>query len=941
MDYKETLNLPKTGFPMKANLSQREPNVLKRWIEADVYQKLREARKGKEKFILHDGPPYANGDIHLGTATNKILKDIVVKSQNLNGFDVPYVPGWDCHGLPIELNVEKKVGKPGQKISAEEFRRECRQYASKQIDKQRESFKRLGIIGDWDNPYLTMDFHYEANIIRSLAKILANGHIERGFKPVHWCVDCGSALAEAEVEYQDKHSPAIDVRFAVLNEENLLAKCHHTPEGKGEGPMFMPIWTTTPWTLPANQAVCLHPNLEYALVQCVTDIGKERLLIAEALIKDTMIRYNIDDYRVIAYCKGEDLEGIKCQHPFYDREVPVILGNHVTTEAGTGVVHTAPGHGQEDYVVGRQYNLPIDNPVGANGCFLPDTPLFAGQHVYKANPEIIKLLKVKGALLREMALEHSYPHCWRHKTPLIFRATPQWFISMDKNHLRDKVIEEIKTSNWFPEWGEARIAEMVMGRPDWCISRQRTWGVPIAMFIHKDTGVLHPDNERLMERVAEHVEQNGIEAWFELDARDMIGDDANEYVKVTDTLDVWFDSGVSHTCVLKQRPELAYPADLYLEGSDQHRGWFQSSLTTACAIYGSAPFKAVLTHGYIVDGKGYKMSKSLGNVVKPESVINKLGADILRLWVSSVDYTREMCVSDEVFKRTSDAYRRIRNTARFFLSNLDGFDPEKDLVPQNKMLALDSFAVDVARTLQVEIKKAYDEYQFHLIYQKIHHFCSIEMGSFYLDIIKDRQYTMKADSLARRSAQTAMFHIIEAMSRWMMPILSFTAEEIWQFLPGERDDSILMSTWYENLAEVSDNAPMNQAFWREIMQVRDVVNKEIERLRSDNILGSALEAEVTLFADEKLKSILDSLQNELRFVLITSSAKVEPLNSAGVEATETEIKGLKLVIKASEYPKCVRCWHRREDIGSNAKHPEVCSRCVENIDGAGEERKYA
>ena len=940
MDYKETLNLPKTGFPMKANLSSREPDVLKRWLEADIYKKLREARAGKQKFILHDGPPYANGDIHLGTATNKILKDIVVKSQSLNGFDAPYVPGWDCHGLPIELNVEKKVGKPGQKISAEEFRRECRSYASKQIDKQRESFKRLGVIAEWDNPYLTMDFRYEADIIRSLAKILANGHIERGFKPVHWCVDCGSALAEAEVEYQDKHSPAIDVRFAVLNEENLLARCHHA-ESKGEGPMSLPIWTTTPWTLPANQALCLNPKFNYALVQCVTALGKERLLVAEDLLKDTMMRYDIDDYRVIAYCIGKDLEGIKCQHPFYDREVPVILGDHVTTEAGTGVVHTAPGHGQEDYVVGRQYNLPIDNPVGANGCFLPDTKLFAGEHVYKANAHVIEVLKAKGALIREVAIEHSYPHCWRHKTPLIFRATPQWFISMDKNHLREDVIEKIKTSTWFPAWGKARITEMVMGRPDWCISRQRTWGVPIAMFIHKDTGELHPDNEKLMQKVADLVEQNGIEAWFALDAREIIGDDANEYVKVTDTLDVWFDSGVSHTCVLKQRQALGYPADLYLEGSDQHRGWFQSSLTTACAIYNEAPFKSVLTHGYIVDGKGYKMSKSLGNVVKPESVINKLGADILRLWISSVDYTREMCVSDEVFKRTADAYRRIRNTARFFLSNLDGFDPAKDLVPQDKMLALDAWAVDTTHLLQAEIKKAYDEYQFHLIYQKVHHFCSIEMGSFYLDIIKDRQYTMKENSLARRSAQTAMFHIIEAMSRWMMPILSFTAEEIWQFMPGKRDESILMSTWYEHLAEAPEDAEMNQHYWRQLMQVRDVVNKEIERLRGENILGSALEAEVTLFADEKLKPMLDMLQDELRFVLITSKAAVDLFERAGDDAVETEIKGLKLVVKASEHPKCIRCWHRREDVGSDAKHPEICSRCIDNIDGKGEERQYA
>jgi len=940
-DYKNTLNLPQTEFPMKANLSQREPEMLRYWEDIDWYNQLREIKKGRDQFILHDGPPYANGNIHMGTALNKILKDIIIKAKGLSGFDAPYVPGWDCHGLPIELNVEKKVGKPGRKVSVLEFRTACRQYAQKQVNEQRESFKRLGVIADWDHPYLTMNYTYEANILRCLAKVIQDGHLHRGYKPVHWCVDCGSALAEAEVEYQEKHSPSIDIRFRVLNEINLFERCHHVEDAEGEGDIFVAVWTTTPWTLPANQAVALNPEFNYAVIQGTTNLGVQRLLVAEALLIDVMVRYGIDDYRVIAYCKGKDLEGIKLQHPFYEREVPVILADHVTADAGTGAVHTAPGHGQEDYVVGQRYGLPVDNPVGEDGRFLPDTPIFAGEFVYDANDHVIEILKTNGTLLHHEMITHSYPHCWRHKTPLIFRATPQWFISMDQNHLREKALDAVAKTNWIPDWGQTRIADMVMRRPDWCISRQRTWGVPIALFIHKETDELHPNTVFLLEEVAKLVEEKGVEVWDEIEPKDLLGDEADQYKKVKDILDVWFDSGVSHTCVLKERAELNYPADLYLEGSDQHRGWFQSSIMTACAMDEGTPAKTILTHGFVVDGEGYKMSKSMGNVIAPESIIKTLGADILRLWVSSTEFRGETTISDEILKRTSDTYRRIRNTARFLLSNLEGFIPERDLIASHKMVALDRWAVDTARLFQEEIIKAYDEYQFHIVYQKIHHFCSVEMGSFYLDIIKDRQYTSKKEGLPRLSAQTAMYHIVNALVRWVAPILSFTADEIWKYLQGVQEKSVFFSTWYDGLSALTVDDRMGQEYWQEVMTIRDEINKEIEHMRAEGVLGSALEAEVTLFADVEKKALLDLLGDELRFVLITSSANVYHMEEVTEEAKATEVQGIKLIIKASNHPKCERCWHRRADVGANADHSTICGRCVENIEGKGEIRNYA
>ena len=897
---------------MRGNLPKREPEFLKHWEQLKIYEKLRELRKDSPSFILHDGPPYANGDIHIGHAVNKILKDIIIKSRTLSGYNTPYVPGWDCHGLPIELEVEKKVGKAGHKVDARQFRESCRKYAQRQVNKQRTDFKRLGVLGDWDNPYLTMNYKTEADIIRALGKIIKAGYLDKGFKPVHWCTDCGSALAEAEVEYEDKSSTAIDVRFTVIDEGVLLERCHHAPNRYGDGPLSVVIWTTTPWTLPANQAVALHPELEYSVVQC----EGERLIVAEALLKDTMLRYDIDKYHVIAYCQGKDLEGLKLQHPLYDRQVPIILGTHVTTEAGTGAVHTAPGHGQEDYVVGSRYNLPIDNPVNEKGVFLPDTPLFAGKHVFNANEDVIKELQNRGRLLAVHNIRHSYPHCWRHKTPIIFRATPQWFISMDKQGLRQKAIDSVKTVTWMPDWGEQRIEGMIANRPDWCISRQRNWGVPITLFVHKTTGELHPNTLELIETIAQRVEKDGIDAWLDFEIDD--------YNKITDTLDVWFDSGVTHSTVLD-----SIPADLYLEGSDQHRGWFQSSLLTSVAMNdGAPPYKAVLTHGFTVDAKGRKMSKSLGNVMAPQKVMKNLGADIIRLWVSATDYTGEMTVSDEILKRIADAYRRLRNTSRFLLANLHDFNPATDCIEPENMLAFDRWAMDRAWQLQQEIITAYDNYQFHQVYQKLHHFCAVDMGSLYLDVIKDRQYTCQTDSLARRSAQTALYHIVEALVRWLAPILSFTAEDIWQHIPGERGESILLETWYEGLVASKEETTQ----WNSVFTIREAVSKELETLRNAGTIGSSLDAEVEIYCNETLYKQLSFLGDELRFMLITSSAQIH---------LSTDTEDFELKIKASEHTKCVRCWHHREDVGTNTDHPELCGRCVENVIGEGEQRHYA
>ncbi|MFT6341351.1 MAG: isoleucyl-tRNA synthetase [Alcanivorax sp.] len=934
-DYKATLNLPQTDFPMKAGLSQREPARLKEWQQKQLYQKIREAFAGRPKFTLHDGPPYANGDIHIGHAVNKILKDMIVKSRTLAGFDAPYVPGWDCHGLPIELMVEKKVGKAGHKVDAGTFRKKCREYASKQVNGQKADFMRLGVFGDWDNPYLTMDYAFEANIIRSLGKIVDNGHLQQGFKPVHWCLDCASALAEAEVEYYDKVSPAIDVAFSVVDVADFAAR-----SGIEATAPALVIWTTTPWTIPANRAVAVHPQLDYVLLSGELDGQHRELLVAEALADDLVERWGMESVSRSAAVQGDKLEMLALQHPFLGAQVPVILGEHVTTDAGTGLVHTAPGHGADDFVVGQQYDLDPISPVLDSGLFRDDLPVVGGVHVSKANEPVIEALQASGALVKLAKIEHSYPHCWRHKTPLIFRATAQWFVSMDKAGLLPRARQEIDKVQWLPEWGKARIEGMLTDRPDWCISRQRTWGVPIALFVNKETGELHPDTPALIEQVAQRVEQEGIDAWFDLAPAELLGEQADQYSKVTDTLDVWFDSGVTHYCVLDQRPQLETPADLYLEGSDQHRGWFQSSLLTSLAVRDAAPYKTVLTHGFTVDEQGRKMSKSVGNVIAPQEVWNDLGADILRLWVAATDYRGEMSVSKDILKQMGDSYRRIRNTSRFLLSNLSGFDPAADALEPEQMLALDRYIVDRALQLQEEIQGLYDGYHFHQVYQKLHNFCALDLGGFYLDIIKDRQYTTQADSVARRSCQTALYHIAQALVRWMAPVLSFTAEEIYENLPGARLDSVFLAEWYTGLFALTDT-DMDRAFWQQVQDVKQAVNKAIENARRDKLIKGGLGAEVVLYVDDGQRTLLNRLGDELRFVTITSAATLKSLGEAPAELEDTAVSGLKVQVLASEYGKCARCWHHQPDVGSHAEHPELCGRCVTNVDGEGEVRRYA
>ncbi|AMM82828.1 MULTISPECIES: isoleucine--tRNA ligase [Pasteurella] len=930
VDYKNTLNLPETGFPMRGDLAKREPNMLKSWYEKDLYQKIRQASKGKKSFILHDGPPYANGTIHIGHAVNKILKDIIVKSKTALGYDSPYIPGWDCHGLPIELKVEGLVGKPNQNISAAQFREACRQYAAEQVEGQKKDFIRLGVLGDWDNPYLTMNYHTEANIIRAFGKAVENGHLYKGSKPVHWCLDCASSLAEAEVEYEDKVSPSIYVRFSAVDSDAVLAKFNATD--KGTGNISAVIWTTTPWTIPSNRAIAIHENLDYQLVQ----FNDERVILAKDLVEEVAKAAGVEQVIILGESKGKDLEWLRFQHPFYDFSVPFILGDHVTTDGGTGLVHTAPDHGHDDYIIAQKNGIEMAGLIGNDGLFKADVPFFAGKGVFESNDLVVAKLQEVGAMLKFSKIKHSYPHCWRHKTPIIFRATPQWFIGMEKQGLRQQALSEIKKVRWIPDWGQARIEKMVENRPDWCISRQRTWGVPVALFIHKETEELHPRTVELVEEVAKRVEQKGIQAWWDLDTAELLGADADNYIKVPDTLDVWFDSGSTYYSVVKDRPEFnGQEADMYLEGSDQHRGWFMSSLMLSTATDNKAPYKQVLTHGFTVDGQGRKMSKSIGNIVTPQEVMDKFGGDILRLWVASTDYTGEISVSDEILKRAADAYRRIRNTARFLLANLNGFDPKRDLVKPEEMMVLDRWAVDCAYQAQNEIKDAYDNYQFHAVIQRLMKFCSIEMGSFYLDIIKDRQYTTKADSLARRSCQTALWHIAEALVRWIAPVLSFTADEIWQYIPGERGEFVFTEEFYNGLFALDANEQMNDAYWQQVITLRNEVNRVLEQARNDKIIGAALEAELTIYANDTYAPLLAKLQNELRFVLLTSKAEVKPLADADV--AEGEVKGFAVKVVRSANHKCPRCWHY-----SDSKDAEsLCSRCDENVNGQGEVRQFA
>jgi isoleucyl-tRNA synthetase len=939
-DYKQTLNLPQTDFPMKAGLAQREPERLRHWQETGLYRKIREHSAGRPKFILHDGPPYANGPLHLGHAVNKILKDIIVKSQTMAGHDAPYVPGWDCHGLPIEHNVEKKKGKAGQKISHAEFRSACRAYAERQIEIQKKDFERMGVLGDWDNPYLTMNYRTEADIVRALGRIEAKGHLVKGYKPVYWSVVGASALAEAEVEYQDKESFAIDVRFPVADPVGFL-RAFGVEAGSVPLPVSVVIWTTTPWTLPANQAVSLHPELEYALVEVRLDddAGRETMVVAADLVEDVMKRFGAVEHRVVAMAPGQLLERHALRHPFIDKQVPVILGRHVTTDAGTGCVHTAPDHGMDDFMVGQAYGIGTLNLIDDNGVFVEAAGRFAGVHVYKADEQVLEVLAEQHALVYCEKIVHSYAHCWRTRTPLIYRATPQWFISMTEKGLLNDCLEAVEGVQWIPEWGRARIELMLKGSPDWCVSRQRTWGVPITLFVHRETGEPHPRTTGLFEEVAQRMEEGGMEAWFELDPAELLGDEADQYNKVTDTLDVWFDSGVTHYSVLQQREGLAYPADLYLEGSDQHRGWFQSSLKTSVAMNGQAPYRQVLTHGFTVDSQGHKMSKSLGNTISPQEVFAQYGADILRLWVAATDYRGEIPVSQEILKRVADAYRRIRNTARFLLANLNGFDPEQHLVSANDMLALDYWITRQAQLLRTSVQEDYRNYHFLGAYQKVHNFCVNELGSFYLDVIKDRQYTTPASSLARRSTQSAMYHIVEILTRLIAPILSFTADELWEHIPGKRHDAVFLALFDDGLERLPEAGELDDAFWEQIMSVRTAVNRELENRRSAREIGSGLGAEVTLDCSPGLAGQLSRLGDELRFVLLVSDVVLNETDGGEDVGGVAGLSGIR--VQPSAHGKCVRCWHHRPDVGTHDDHPELCGRCVDNIEGNGEQRLYA
>jgi isoleucyl-tRNA synthetase len=966
-DYKKTLNLPDTLFPMRGNLAKREPVMLKNWENKKLYQKIREVCKGRPKFILHDGPPYANGDIHIGHAINKILKDIIIKSKTLAGFDAPYIPGWDCHGLPIEHQIEKKYGK---NLPADKVRELCRSFAQEQVEKQKAGFIRLGVLGDWDRSYLTMDYQIEAGIIRALGKIHKQGYLYQGQKPVNWCIDCRSALAEAEVEYEDKVSSAIDVAFPV-NDNDALAKAVGVPVISE--PAFAVIWTTTPWTLPANQAVSVHPDHNYHLVR--TDkgllilsgeiytgiksvgssvIGEEPIQpVSESLSLDKfcLTNYGLENLGVLGTCKGSALNLIKLKHPFDDRSIPIVCSKHVTTDAGTGLVHIAPAHGVDDYVVGQKYGLPVDNPVDDDGKFYDHIPLVGGLSVWKATEVVVRELKKNSLLLYSGKLQHSYPHCWRHRTPIIFRATRQWFIGMDvpvhndisqgsgsvtglpdgQDNLRNRANFAVTSTEFFPAWGRARLESMIKNRFDWCVSRQRNWGVPMAFFVHKETHEPHPNTELFLEKIAKMVEQKGIEAWFSLDITEFLGKESKDYKKLTDTLDVWFDSGTTHDTVLKSSEQLEFPADLYLEGSDQHRGWFQSSLLTSCAINnGQAPYKALLTHGFVVDGDGHKMSKSKGNVIAPQKVVDTLGADILRLWAASTDYSGELSISDEILKRVVEIYRRIRNTLRFLLANLADFNSDTDFVEEEQWLEIDRYMLTFTREFQDELIQNYHRNEFHVIVHKLHYFCSEDLGGFYLDVLKDRLYTATTTGVPRRSAQSALFHITHSLVRLLSPILSFTAEEVWEHLTSKDGDSVLLHTWYKFPSQTDTKLLLQR--WTRLRELRSEVQKQLEESRAQGIIGSSLSAVVKIYTSGDDFSLLNSLGDDLRLVLVASEVDL-------IQVENSSEKGI--FVTPSTHSKCERCWHYRKDVGYKADHPTICARCVSNLFGPGEERKFA
>jgi len=943
---KYPVNMTETPFPMRGDLAKREPGWVKQWQEKKIYERVRKAAAGRPKFILHDGPPYANGDIHLGHAVNKILKDIVVKSRTLAGFDAPYVPGWDCHGMPIEIQIEKLYGK---NLPTAEVLTKARAYALEQIDRQRAGFIRLGVLGEWDNPYMTMAYRNEADELRSLGKLLEKGYVYRGLKPVNWCFDCGSALAEAEVEYQDKRDPAIDVGFKFAEFDKLATAfgLDQLPTENG----YVVIWTTTPWTIPSNQALNANPEVTYALVETSRDGAPLLLILAQDLVESCLQRYKLDG-KVIATTTGEKLAGIAFRHPlhardaFYDRLSPMYLADYVTTDSGTGIVHSAPAYGLEDFISCRQHGMKDDEiltPVMGDGKYASTLPLFGGLTIWEASKPICEALREAGALFELKMFDHSYMHCWRHKTPIVYRATSQWFAGMDIQPLdggatlRETALEGIAQTQFFPDWGQARLHGMIANRPDWTLSRQRQWGVPMAFFVHKETGELHPRTQELLEQVAQRIEQGGIDAWLALDPKELLGDDAAMYVKNKDTLDVWFDSGTTHQTVLRgsHAEQSQFPADLYLEGSDQHRGWFHSSLLTSSMLNGRPPYKALLTHGFTVDGEGKKMSKSLGNTLAPQKISDTLGADILRLWIASTDYTGELSISDEILKRVTESYRRLRNTLRFLLANTSDFDPKANAVPVAELLETDRYALASLAVLQASVEKHFEQYEFHPVVSKLQNYCSEDLGGFYLDILKDRLYTTAVDSKARRSAQTALWHITQSLLRMLAPVLSFTVEEAWSSFAGAEayaasDETIYTQTWWK-LPEVP-NAEALLAKYATILAVRTDVTKQLEDLRTSGAIGSSLQAQLDIFAHGDKYQVLSSLGDDLKFVFITSLARAVEVASAEDE---------RVSVAASPEAKCERCWHYRADVGAHADHPTLCGRCHSNLFGAGEVRTIA
>ncbi|MFQ5847104.1 MAG: isoleucine--tRNA ligase [Candidatus Methylomirabilales bacterium] len=948
MDYKATLNLPKTTFPMKASLTEREPEMLRAWDERAVYQKLRALRDNREKWILHDGPPYANGHIHMGHALNKVLKDVVVKSRSMMGYNAVFVPGWDCHGLPIEHQVDKELGDGKKTVGVVEKRRLCRQYAARFIDVQREEFRRLGVLGDWEHPYTTMDYRYEAVILRQLAKFVGAGSVYRGLKPVNWCTTCQTALAEAEVEYDDHRSPSIYVKFPLKTGESLsLPQLILNLFGEDFPPSAAPfqhltgsdvsavIWTTTPWTLPANLALCFHPHEQYAAA--VFQHGKrlQVYIVADALLNNFAEAIGMKQFTVLARFPGGRLAqppgpgprgDIFFHHPFLEKDSMAVLGEYVTINQGTGVVHTAPGHGAEDYDTGVKYGLPVYNPVDDEGRFLPDVPIFAGMNVWEANARIVEELRRRGNLLVEGVVDHSYPHCWRCKNPTIFRATEQWFISMERNNLRQRGLEEIRKVKWIPPWGEERISNMILTRPDWCISRQRAWGVPIAAFYCRACHGLLAE-QSLMERMADYMEREGADVWFLKSAEDLLPAGTRcphcggtQFTKEDDILDVWFDSGASQAAVLETRPDQHWPAEMYLEGSDQHRGWFHSSLLTAVGTKGRAPYKEVLTHGFVVDGEGRKMSKSLGNVIAPQEVMSTYGAEILRLWVAAEDYRDDVRLSPEILTRLVEGYRRIRNTCRYLLGNLYDFDPRKHLVPREALLEIDRFILHRLQKLTERLLRAYERYEFHVLFHALHNFCTVDLSAFYLDVLKDRVYTAGAASPERRAAQTAMFLILQTLTRLMAPVLSFTAEEIWGYIPrrGDEEESV-------HLAEFPrvDEGYLDEALaerWERLLRVRDEVLRVLEEARKSKVIGNSLEATVQVLAGSALMPFLQSTAQDLSTICIVSGVELTPAREEGPD--------LSVVVHRAPGQKCERCWVYRESVGHSPEHPTLCDRCV-------------